>query len=371
MSGFPSSVMFLSGWEPSGLRPCSISSWPSSFWICLRLINHWLPFFPSFIDRATYQQQNASTAFAITGGILLLLVAGHVNALTPRTVTLHLTIPKRIQGPATLNVVAASDIHLGTIIGKKRLDSMVAKINALNPDIVLLPGDIVDEDLAPVIKHNLGEHVEEPQSRWGVFAITGNHEYIGGVEEASAYLSDHGVTVLRDRVVKLNDSFYLVGREDRSIRRTGKNRKPLQELLAADRSEVPDHPHGSPAFSVGGRGDERRGSPDLRSYPPRTVVAHQSYHTEGLRIQLGLQEKKQHPCLRLVWLRHVGTSRASGKQARDRELKDQLLEMRAPDHDSRRTPQLTRHHFRKISPTPLCQRGAIPPFGKGRSGGIL
>jgi predicted MPP superfamily phosphohydrolase len=219
--------------------------WMGAFWIAamlyfflslllldlLRLVNHWVPFFPSFVT-ARPSTAKGVVALVITGSILLLLAAGHVNARIPRVQTLHLTIPKKVQGLETLNVVAASDIHLGSIIGKKRLDSMVARINALNPDLVLLPGDIVDEDLAPVIKHNLGDTLRNLSSRWGVFAVTGNHEYIGGVEEAYAYLSEHGVTVLRDRVVKVKDAFYLVGREDRSIRRAGKNRKPLQELMA-------------------------------------------------------------------------------------------------------------------------------------------
>ena len=219
--------------------------WMGAFWIAamlyfflslllldlLRLVNHWVPFFPSFVT-AHPSTAKGVVALVITGSILLLLAAGHVNARIPRVQTLHLTIPKKVQGLETLNVVAASDIHLGSMIGKKRLDSMVARINALNPDLVLLPGDIVDEDLAPVIKHNLGDTLRNLSSRWGVFAVTGNHEYIGGVEEAYAYLSEHGVTVLRDRVVKVKDAFYLVGREDRSIRRAGKNRKPLQELMA-------------------------------------------------------------------------------------------------------------------------------------------
>jgi predicted MPP superfamily phosphohydrolase len=219
--------------------------WMGAFWIAamlyfflslllldlLRLVNHWVPFFPSFVT-AHPSTAKGVVALVITGSILLLLAAGHVNARIPRVQTLHLTIPKKVQGLETLSVVAASDIHLGSIIGKKRLDSMVARINALNPDLVLLPGDIVDEDLAPVIKHNLGDTLRNLSSRWGVFAVTGNHEYIGGVEEAYAYLSEHGVTVLRDRVVKVKDAFYLVGREDRSIRRAGKNRKPLQELMA-------------------------------------------------------------------------------------------------------------------------------------------
>ena len=220
--------------------------WIGSFWIAAmlyfllalfiidlsRLIHHGFPFYPSFVV-AHSSAAKPVTALAVTGLVLLLLAIGHVNALTPRTKTLHLTLSKRGQGSNPLTIVAASDIHLGTIIGKKRLDRMVAKINALNPDIILLPGDIVDEDLAPVIKHNLGETLGQLKSRWGVFAVTGNHEYIGGVEEACAYLSNHGVTVLRDRVVRLNNGVYLVGREDRSIQRfTGKTRKPLQDLMA-------------------------------------------------------------------------------------------------------------------------------------------
>jgi predicted MPP superfamily phosphohydrolase len=201
------------------------------------LINHWVPFFPSPIT-AHASTAKGVAALIVVGSVLILLVVGHINARTARIRTLHLTIPKKVEGLETLNVVAASDIHLGSIIGKKRLDSMVARINALSPDLVLLPGDIVDEDLAPVIKHNLGDTLRNLKSRWGVFAITGNHEYIGGVEEACAYLSEHGVTVLRDRVVRVNDAFYLVGREDRSIRRAGKTRKPLQELMAvADRND--------------------------------------------------------------------------------------------------------------------------------------
>ena len=152
---------------------------------------------PLLCDRAPFNGKRRRRR-VITGSILLLLAAGHVNARIPRVQTLHLTIPKKVQGLETLNVVAASDIHLGSMIGKKRLDAMVARINALNPDLVLLPGDIVDEDLAPVIKHNLGDTLRNLSSRWGVFAVTGNHEYIGGVEEAYAYLSEHGVTVLRE-----------------------------------------------------------------------------------------------------------------------------------------------------------------------------
>src|SRR5512139_3498049 len=108
--------------------------WMGAFWIAamlyfflslllldlLRLANHCVPFFPSFVTSHPSTAKGV-TALVITGSILLLLAAGHVNARIPRVRTLHLTIPKKVQGLETLNVVAASDIHLGSIIGKKRL----------------------------------------------------------------------------------------------------------------------------------------------------------------------------------------------------------------------------------------------------------
>jgi predicted MPP superfamily phosphohydrolase len=139
-----------------------------------------------------------------------------------------------------ISVVVISDIHLGTIIGKSRFDSIVSKINMMKPDIVLLPGDIVDEDLGPVIKQNLGESLLNVKSRYGIFAVTGNHEYIGGVEEACAYLSAHGVRVLRDEAVRINNSFYLIGREDRIMPRfAGRQRKSMSELTDGIPAEFP------------------------------------------------------------------------------------------------------------------------------------
>ena len=203
----------------------------------LRLVNHFIPFFPIAIT-AHYAQSKFICASSIVGLIGVCLLGGHINSLIPRIEKLNLSVAGKSGTMKSLNIVAASDIHMGTIVGRARIDHIVNTINSLHPDIVLLPGDIIDEDLAPVIKQNLGESIKNIKSRFGTYAITGNHEYIGGVEEACAYLTSHGVTVLRDKSVKINDSFFLVGREDRSIGRfSGKQRKGLNELLdAVDKS---------------------------------------------------------------------------------------------------------------------------------------
>ncbi len=197
----------------------------------LRLSNFVVPWFPRFI-RLYPQQTNDWIAGVVTVTVGLTVFLGFVNARFPRIRTLNLSIPKSVKATNTLNIVAVSDIHLGTIIGKARLKKIVGIINSLNPDLVLLPGDVFDEDIGPVIKENLGETLRTIHSKHGIFAITGNHEYIGGEEAACRYLQEHGITVLRDASIKVDDICTIVGREDLSARQFGgKKRKPLDELM--------------------------------------------------------------------------------------------------------------------------------------------
>ena len=220
--------------------------WIGSFWLSamlylflavllldlLRLANFFMPFFPAWVtdDYARFKERG----FVAVGiGVALVILAGHLNALFPRIHEVRIGVAKKLDGGDSLRVVAASDIHLGTIIGRHRFEKIVARINSLNPDLILLPGDIVDEDLAPVVKGNLGETLRTLRSRYGVYAVTGNHEYIGGAEEAVAYLSEHGVTVLRDSTAKLDNGLTIVGREDRSIMQfSGRRRRSLADIMA-------------------------------------------------------------------------------------------------------------------------------------------
>jgi uncharacterized protein len=169
---------------------------------------------------------------------LCIIAGGYINAVHPRIKTIVIDVPKSAGARKTLDVALVTDIHLGTIISNSRLQKMVDMVNVLRPDIVLLGGDMVDEDLSPVIENNLGELLRTIHSRYGTYAITGNHEYIGGVEPACRYLSEHGITMLRDRAELIDGSFYIVGREDRSIGQfAGKRRLPLESIMkAVDRS---------------------------------------------------------------------------------------------------------------------------------------
>lgn len=170
----------------------------------------------------------------------ILIVVGYLNALNPRLKTLKLSLPGANSHTQGMEILVASDIHLGTIVGEKRLARLCKAVEQLKPDLVLLPGDILDEDPRTVMRDSVGDMLRSLRAEHGVYAVTGNHEYIGGVDRACRYLEEHGIRVLRDQAVLIGGLFYLVGREDRSMSRfTGKDRKSLSELLALLDKKIP------------------------------------------------------------------------------------------------------------------------------------
>jgi uncharacterized protein len=220
-----------------------IFTWIGSFWLAaffyllliviaidfVRLVNYIIPFIPESAKSLEFRK---IFFWSTVGLVSLLLLVGFVNALIPRINTLELTIDKKVEGMQELKIAFASDIHLGTLIGPRRTNKIIQTINGLNPDLILLGGDIVDEDLGPVIRNNLGDSLKKLSAPFGVIGITGNHEYIGGAEPAVKYLEDHGIMMVRDTFLLIDDKFYIVGREDRdSPRFAGKGRKGVTEIL--------------------------------------------------------------------------------------------------------------------------------------------
>jgi predicted MPP superfamily phosphohydrolase len=227
--------------------------WTGSFWLAgmlyfflavlfldlLRLINYFVPFFPALVTR-DYTQFKFWLSAGVTISVMLLITAGHINTLFPVVRKLDIHIAKDANNMKELNAVVLSDIHLGTIINNGHFAKIVEKVRALNPDIILLAGDVLDEDLEPVLRQNIGETLRSLKAPLGVYAVMGNHEYIGGADPAYKYLTEHGLQVIRDSVVKINDSFYLVGREDRDKPRfSGKERLPLNQLIGMADNKYP------------------------------------------------------------------------------------------------------------------------------------
>ena len=142
-----------------------------------------------------------------------------------------MAIDKAAGGRRDLTIVVASDIHLGTIAGRSRVRTVVERVNALRPDIVLMPGDIVDESVTAGEEEAVTSLFRELRAPLGVYAVPGNHEYYGGLERNLSYPRKWGVRVLQDEAVLVDGSFYLIGRRDPTALRYQEVRTPIEVIV--------------------------------------------------------------------------------------------------------------------------------------------
>ncbi|CAG7624406.1 metallophosphoesterase [Paenibacillus allorhizosphaerae] len=187
---------------------------------------------------------SSDTIVIVLGILSVLIFAGLVlrgswNAWNPVIRRFEVTIPKPAGKWERLTIAVASDLHLGTIVGNAYLGVLVERINGLKPDLILFPGDVIDDEIEPFIRERMGEVLQKLQATLGKYAVLGNHEYIGGhIDEFERQMTASGIELLMDRSVKIDDSLYLIGRKDRAVERFGKgSRMELDELLdGIDRS---------------------------------------------------------------------------------------------------------------------------------------
>jgi predicted MPP superfamily phosphohydrolase len=171
--------------------------------------------------------------FVVLSLVAILLIYGTWNARHPRVVHYDIDTKKTVHDLPNLHAVMVSDIHLGLVVDNDRLNAMVNSINELNPDVVFLAGDTIDEDVRLFFNQKIPEIIGKLRSKYGVYAVLGNHEYIGGNSKlAVEYLRQAGVNVLIDEYIKVNNQFYVVGRDDRMMgNMTGKQRLELSRVM--------------------------------------------------------------------------------------------------------------------------------------------
>ncbi|MDR2389908.1 MAG: metallophosphoesterase [Tannerellaceae bacterium] len=160
--------------------------------------------------------------------IAFCLGLGYLHYADKQRIELSLGIPKEGGRINTLKIVAISDLHLGYGIGREEFERWLPLINDEEADVVLIVGDLVDSNTYPLFARNFAESVRKIRAKQGVYAVLGNHEYIGNATKSALFLQSAGITLLRDSVILINDSFYLIGRDDRS----NPGRKSIAELIA-------------------------------------------------------------------------------------------------------------------------------------------
>lgn len=166
---------------------------------------------------------------------LAIFILGTYMAFSPvvRYKTIH--VNKDSSSHNELKVVLGSDFHLGLLSNKKHLQRFANLANEEQPDIVLLAGDLVDDDPIWFVKDGMSVVMRQLKTTYGVYGVVGNHEYYGRkipllIEE----MKEAGVQMLLDETICIDDAFYVSGREDA----TNGKRKSL-ESLKPDNEELP------------------------------------------------------------------------------------------------------------------------------------
>jgi predicted MPP superfamily phosphohydrolase len=165
---------------------------------------------------------------------------GVASALSPVAVSrVRVAIDRLGKAKSGYRIVQISDVHVGPTIGHDFIEEIVARINALDPDLIAITGDLVDGSVA-----DLAEHVAplaKLRAKDGVFFVTGNHEYYSGADAWIAHLGTKlGVRVLRNEHVRIGgeDGFDLAGIDDASAHADGHGADLRKALDGRDASRA-------------------------------------------------------------------------------------------------------------------------------------
>ncbi len=150
-------------------------------------------------------------------GIILLtltivtVIYGFFEAFSVRTITLN---QKMKNLKETTRIVFLSDLHLGLNLNYLLLKKIIPEINSFSPDIILIGGDILDEEAKGIETYT--KIFKRMNSRFGIFAVTGNHDIYAGEDLVVNFLKKANVHLLRNRIEVIKD-IQVAGIEDESI----------------------------------------------------------------------------------------------------------------------------------------------------------
>lgn len=217
-----------------------------------------------FLKRSKHINQerlSANRTFVMVGTFCLILIIsislfGVYNARIIHTTKYDVVVKKNPDKISSLKIVLLADLHLGYNIGTYQMKNMVQKINREKPDLVVIAGDIFDNDYE-ALDHpeKLISILKGITSKYGVYACYGNHDIkekiLAGFtfdfsdqkvsdKRMDQLLEASNIVLLRDEGVLIDDSFYVYGRPDK--RRPGRGinkRKSAKELVETMNKEKP------------------------------------------------------------------------------------------------------------------------------------
>ncbi len=185
------------------------------------------------IQKISKKKFNESLSVAV--GVIITIVVmcfGYHQAYDVKETYYTVNTKKDIESD-DFRIVQICDSHIGTTLHGKDFKKYVDKINALNPDIVVITGDFVDDNSTYEDMKDAGFELGKLITKYGVYFVYGNHDkgYYNKRDFSDKELRDelikNNITIMEDECIDLTNNMVLVGRQDREV----SNRKSIHSLV--------------------------------------------------------------------------------------------------------------------------------------------
>jgi len=155
----------------------------------------------------------AGALVLILAGSLAIVILGRIHYENIKVNEYRVEIPGRSARIDQLVIALVADFHISDVSEPRRMATIINKINSTRPDIILLPGDLLEGDRQGVDVGRYAAMFRRLRATYGVYASTGNHEYHRNIDFRS-FFRKAGIELLEDRFVIIDRSFCLAGRSD-------------------------------------------------------------------------------------------------------------------------------------------------------------
>lgn len=160
----------------------------------------------SALNPSDYQKLNLANIYTICLTFVLSFYACYEALRVPSVKEITLTSPKIKQA---YTIVQLSDIHVNRTTSIAHLQKLVDKVNALNPDVILLTGDIGDDKVSKVEEQMFV--LKGLKSKYGEYIVYGNHELYNGLPGWQLRFSQQDWTALFNSGVKIKGTELYIG----------------------------------------------------------------------------------------------------------------------------------------------------------------
>ena len=198
----------------------------------LHWLQHRLPLNP---ERRKFFKRGSDLGFLALGTSY---VGAGVYGGTKKPLIQNVKVTQKLFDTA-LKIAQISDMHIGGLIDQAFVKESVKRINALDVDLVVITGDLIDQDVTQIMPAL--EELRHLRSRYGSYFILGNHEYFHGAQQCMDAVKALGIRVLENESIKINaaEPFWLIGLYDYFGYRYGSFKPDILKATATIDDDAP------------------------------------------------------------------------------------------------------------------------------------